>query len=291
MMLGADIRDNNRMAGSSSGLAPLKRCRFMIVAAAALVAGMVCYLAAIAIRPHDRSALWHIVHDQCLPHWQSLHDPAPCARVDMKNGAEQGTVILKDRNGVAQFLAMPTRRITGIESPELEASDAPNLFAAAWDARTLVFERLGKELSRDGIGLAINSSLSRSQDQAHIHIDCLSPDVRNELAKLASGMNGGKTSEPVVLAGIVYKILRIDGSDLNDINPFKQVVESFREAKNAMGRATIVVVGETFAQGKPGFFILADFADLSRGDIGHGEDLLDHSCLLAKVGAISAKSN
>ncbi len=263
-------------------VAVIKRCRFALSIAAVAVAILLALVAIVAVGQHDRLALWKIVHDKCVPHWLNLRDPSPCARLDMKDGAERGTVILRDRNGVAQYLAMPTRRINGIESPELQAPDAPNLFAAAWNARELVFERLGKELPRDGIGLAINSSIARSQDQAHIHVDCLRPDVRGELARRIPHVAAGWAAEPLTLDSKPYRVFGIDGLDLNGVNPFNLVARGLAAAKDNMGRATIIVVGATFEHGHAGFLLLVNFADVFRGDIGHGEDLLDHSCSLVK---------
>jgi len=52
------------------------------------------------------------------------------------------------------------------------------------------------------------------------------------------------------------------------------------EARANMGEYTLVVAGATFA-GKPGFIVLADRADLLRGDVANGESLQDHSCAVA----------
>ena len=58
-----------------------------------------------------------------------------------------------------------------------------NYFADAWQAREYVSGALHEVLPRDDIGLAINSLRGRSQDQLHIHIDCIRPDVRAALHK------------------------------------------------------------------------------------------------------------
>ena len=102
-------------------------------------------------------------------------------------GAEHGRyAVLKDANGPTQYLLLPTARIVGIESPALQAPDAINYFAAAWDARRFVEEALGHDLPGDRVGLAVNSVLARTQNQLHIHIDCIRADVRATLARLQS---------------------------------------------------------------------------------------------------------
>ena len=48
-----------------------------------------------------------------------------------------------------------------------------------------------------------------------------------------------------------------------------------------MGMHTLVLVGETFADGSNGFVLLDDHADLLAGDRASGEELQDHSCAVA----------
>ena len=64
-----------------------------------------------AARAADRMALWRIVHGQCVVDQKTNGAPAPCAFVDISGGEDNGVAILKDFNGIAQHLAIPTRRI------------------------------------------------------------------------------------------------------------------------------------------------------------------------------------
>src|SRR5271157_5696279 len=122
----------------------------------------------------DPSALWRIVHGACARHAEAGEGPKPCERVDLDVGEAEGVAILKDLNGVAQMLAIPTRRISGIEDPQMLAPDAPPVFADAWKAKDLVEARLGgRALPREAVALAINSQYARSQDQLHVHVDCV----------------------------------------------------------------------------------------------------------------------
>src|SRR5512132_2446095 len=52
-----------------------------------------------------------------------------------------------------------------------------------------------------------------------------------------------------------------------------------------MAAETLVVIGATFDSGRPGFVLLSDRAEMTRGDLAHGEDLLDHTCSIAKSSA------
>ena len=94
----------------------------------------------------DPMALWRIVHGACVPHVEAGLGPKPCERVDLDGGVDQGVAVLKDLVGIAQMLAIPTRRITGIEDPQMLAPNAPPVFAVAWSAKTLVEARLGRAL-------------------------------------------------------------------------------------------------------------------------------------------------
>ena len=77
----------------------------------------------------DALALWHIVHDQCVAHFIANRDPAPCRAVRIEDGEDTGYAVLKDLVGATQFLAIPTRRVSGIEDPALLAPGAANYFA------------------------------------------------------------------------------------------------------------------------------------------------------------------
>ena len=83
----------------------------------------------------DPMALWRIVHDHCVPNVQAGRGPAPCETIYASDDAAQGVAILKDLVGVAQMLAIPTRRITGIEDPQMLEPDAPKVFADGWKGK------------------------------------------------------------------------------------------------------------------------------------------------------------
>ena len=153
----------------------------------------------------DPDALWTIVHDRCVPDQRQHNDPAPCATVDLSVGDEHGYAVLKDINGATQFLLIPTERISGIESPAILAPGATNYLAAAWRARSFVDERAGQTLPRDWVSLAVNSEVSRSQNQLHIHIDCVRADVHEALTEHVAEIGAVWTPFPVPLAGHLYR--------------------------------------------------------------------------------------
>ena len=116
-----------------------------------------------------------------------------------------GFAVLKDIRGATQFLLIPTQQISGIESRALLAPSATNYFAEAWQARRLVEKALGHAMPRDTLSLAINSELARSQNQLHIHIDCVRADIRDELRRERSEIGRRWKPLPVLLAGHRYR--------------------------------------------------------------------------------------
>src|SRR5689334_16465486 len=136
------------MPGSADGRGPLpdrleRRCgRLTAVALAALA-----FFGTATAGAANPNALWDIVHGECVPNMQAHGDPAPCALVALQDGLPRGYAALKDLRGVAQFLLIPTARVSGIEDPALLDPGAPNYFAAAWRIRTYVQARLDRVLS------------------------------------------------------------------------------------------------------------------------------------------------
>lgn len=247
-----------------------------------LPAAAICVFAlafcAPAAHAHDPNVLWKIIHDECVPDQRLNNDPAPCAAVDLSGGEARGHALLKDIDGPAQFLLIPTTRISGIDDPRIADANQPNYFAAAWAARFEVEAALHRSLPRDDIGLAINSAADRSQNQLHIHIDCLRPDVIKALHEHAATLTETWSPFPAPLAGHTYLARRLDGPTLT-ANPFRLLANETPAA--GMADETLVVAGITFPNGNPGFILLADHVNHATGDLAHGEELQDHSCAAA----------
>ena len=248
----------------------LRRVIHMLALYAAILGSAA--LGTLAARTTDPNALWRTVHDRCVPGARA-GDPAPCAEVDLSDGEARGSAVLKDLVGRTQFLLIPTARLTGIEEPALLAPGMPNYFAAAWQARGQVELRVGHPLPRDAVGLAINSRTRRSQDQLHIHVDCLRPDVRDALRGRKVGERWQRL--PVPLAGTDWLAMRLLGDRL-DRDPFRLLADGVPGAREAMGNENLVVTG-TAPDEPPGFVLLAN-----TGGYGNGESLQDHGCAIAQ---------
>ena len=240
-------------------------------------AAMLCLASSPALA--DRNALWNIVHNKCVPHVAAGQGPSPCDFVDISAGEDKGVAMLKDLVGVAQYLAIPTKKLSGIEEAFLLTPEAPNYFAEAWAERGLLDAKLGVSLPREAVSLAINSEYARSQDQLHLHIDCLRPDVMATLR--ADAKTFDDTWRPMVepLNGRIYFARRLLSADLSDANPFQLLADGVEGAKATMPYQTLAVVGAAF-DGKPGFILLEDHAELAAG--GAAEAIQDHTCAVAK---------
>ncbi len=221
----------------------------------------------------DPDALWRIVNDRCVPHEIDAQSPRPCEQVTAARTTgtagdlHDGYAILKDRCGATQYLLIPTRRLTGIESPEL--IEAPNYFAYAWEARRYTLQRADRPIARDEIGLTLNAPSARSQNQLHIHIDLIRPDVREALQAHAKDPLG--TWSPVRLVKQPYQVMRV--LDLESHNPVKLLAERLAKTGGRMREQTLAVIGATFPDGRTGFYIVSGEVDLAQGQTGHSEDL------------------
>jgi CDP-diacylglycerol pyrophosphatase len=224
----------------------------------------------------DPNALWHVVHDLCVTDIRVSGSPAPCSKVDLA----RGYAVLKDIRGDTQLLLIPTDRVTGIEDPKLLAAGSPNYWQDAWDALPIFAKRTGKPTGRGDVGLAINSLYGRTQNQLHIHIDCVRPGVQRILQANEARIGANWSEFGIPLTGHHYRVRRLEGADFAARDPFKLLADADPDARANMGRETLVAIGETFAGGRPGFILLVDHASLMPLDKAAGEELLDHSCAI-----------
>jgi CDP-diacylglycerol pyrophosphatase len=221
----------------------------------------------------DPDALWKIVSMQCVPSMREHGTPGNCTTVDL----QKRYVILKDISGKAQHLLIPTDRVTGIESDQILYAGSPNYWLDAWRARHDVDTSLKHSLDDKQVGLEINSKFQRSQQQLHIHIDCMHTDV---IAAL-----GRHLPDPPqrwrwdTLDGHRYRIMRI-AALTGDEDPFRIVARDHTDSA-AMATQTILVTGAGPSAAQGGWFVVNSGTDVDGGS-GSAEVLLDHSCKVAE---------
>jgi CDP-diacylglycerol pyrophosphatase len=196
----------------------------------------------------------------------------PCLAVNPGDAGATGYAVIRGPRQRTEVLVVPTMPVTGIEDPAFLEPPIPAVWSEAWRSRQFVFDMLGRTLPRDGIGLAINSIATRSQDQLHIHVDCVDPQVRQILATKGRSIDANWRLFPTPLGDQVYWARSVSSTDLHDVNVAALVKQGVPKAGRAMGRFTIGAIGATLRDGSDGFYLFASGAG------GPAEDLLDHAC-------------
>jgi CDP-diacylglycerol pyrophosphatase len=224
-----------------------------------------------------RGTLWAIVRNVCVAGELLRHNPTPCISVDLRDGVDKGFALLAYPGSVTHLLLVPTTPIAGIESPELRQPDSINYFALAWDARMRLSEALNQNVARDSVGLAVNSALSRSQDQLHIHLSCVKPKVREALHEHESSIKTNWARFEPALSGHHYMARWVPGEHLT-ANPFILLADVLQNPVQDMPNETLAIIGMTRANGAEGFVLLEDQVRWEIADFAGAEELLDLSC-------------
>jgi CDP-diacylglycerol pyrophosphatase len=234
----------------------------------ALAAGLAVALIAAfpaVVDAQERTNLWDVVHYACGGMTRLFGISLPCLKVDR----QAGYAIVRSPADNVRILAVPTRRISGIESPDLQRSETPPYWAYAWANRSFVAQAAPRKLDWGDYAMAVNSRAGRSQDQLHIHVACILPSVKEALAAHPPARSGWSRLELPTWMG-EYRMRRIEAADLGR-NLFKLVAEDSPGGRGAMVQHALAVVpiGPERAQG---------FALLDNGHHGHSEGLLDVDC-------------
>ena len=222
--------------------------------------------------------LWEVVSQQCVPNQKINNLAAPCSELIFEKGSDQGHAIFKDRNGPLQYLLIPTTKITGIESPEILKSDAPNYFYEAWLARSFMLKKFNAPISDEEISLAINSPFGRSQNQLHIHISCVRPDVKALIKQNLEAIDYNWSLFPGGILGHHYFARRISIEQLKTTNPFLLLANNLPEAKNKMNEFGIALLAVKEKSGFMDFVLLADRINSFEMDRANVEEIQDHKC-------------
>ena len=243
---------------------------------ALLIGGLVVAVAArlVASASTNPNALWDVVHGVCVPAQETTGKPGACVAVDLGGGY----AVLKDLRGKTQVLVIPTARVSGIESTYVLAPASPNYWDDAWKARSYVEGYARRRIPRDDIALTVNSIYGRSQNQLHIHVDCVRPSIAAALRANLRRLGPNWSRFSLRLEGHRYRALWLPGAELGSRDPFKILADGDKAARADMGAESLALVGVTAPDGAPGFVLLSHRADPTRGDDGHAEELMDHHC-------------
>jgi CDP-diacylglycerol pyrophosphatase len=234
-----------------------------------------------ALAKGDRGALWQVVRI-CVANHALTGAAFPCLDVNVSDGEEGGYVILRPPVGKPDTILSPTKKIVGVEDPSLRALAAPNYFEDAWNARAFLSDPDQKPLAHEEVALAVNSRFSRTQDQLHIHIGCVSWQTKQTLQAIAPQLPENKWA-PIKerMQGFQFWGRRVAQETLTGVNPFRLAAEGFPDETESSAQSTIVVAGTQLADGRNEFVLLIwrpDPFGLSRPFAA--EEFLDLSCAL-----------
>ncbi|WER48472.1 CDP-diacylglycerol diphosphatase [Cupriavidus sp. WKF15] len=222
-----------------------------------------------------RDSLWQHVQERCLVPERERH--ADCAVVDR----ERGLVLYKDALGPSHYLVIPDHKVTGVDDPALWESGTGNQWAFGWEARDIVSKAIGKRVPDNLVGLAVNSRASRSQDQLHIHLDCIGEAARAFIADHAGQASEG-WAEFRFQGKPVRAVLIPSSDDTLRFNAFDAVRTSLPQTGRVTDRGVFVTYVSR-QDGRSGFLVVDQPVDAASGSTGHASDFLDRACRLGRT--------
>jgi CDP-diacylglycerol pyrophosphatase len=238
-----------------------------------IAGGLLCVIALVGAWQWrgNPDALWHIVSQQCVPHQQQQQSPSPCLAVDL----DRGYTLFKDRNGPLHDLLIPVDKITGIEDPALGRQLLPHYVAQAWRHRSVLSDGLAKPIPDQFVSVAINSRFGRSQNQLHVHIACLRPDVFSVLNQ-ASNLDAQWHVLPTRLMGHTYSARTLSAADADALDPLAVLREYVDAQGDAMSHYSLLMTPR--ADGSQ--VLLATHLAVTELNLGSAGELQDYRCEL-----------
>jgi CDP-diacylglycerol pyrophosphatase len=212
------------------------------------------------------------------PRPNSLWSLAQCCAKDLKSNSgcryysrPAQFVILKDnsRKKPAAYLIIPTAKLPGIEDRQIFKPPFADFWAYGWQEAQTYVNKPAAETA-----LAINSIVGRTQNQLHIHIACVRPDVAETLARNEAKIGADPATAlqlPLGPGNHTYRVIKVMSLTAAD-SPYN-LVAAMPGAGADMADQSIAVVGST----TPGSYYVLD--TYAHGDNpGSAEELLDQYC-------------
>ena len=214
------------MADSDGPIAARTRRGRTAVWLVLLLVGIVLAVATASLAdPFGRDALRGVVA-ACEMSKRAIGINFPCSEVNLGSPTSDGYVTIHSPGFVSEYLLAPLADYDGIESPELQADAATDLWRAAWAMRSDVAAALGRALPRTDLALAVNASGTRTQDHFHIHLDCLRSYIGADLAGLKGQITDRWARLSKTLRGTYYWARSLKSTDLAGINVPRLVADS-----------------------------------------------------------------
>jgi CDP-diacylglycerol pyrophosphatase len=194
-----------------------------------------------------RDALWGVVRS-CVLAKSTVGLDFPCVEVDADKDPS-AVAILRPPMDDTHLLVVPLARISGLEDPQAIASPMVKVWSRAWDARRLLSTRpVGWTVA----GMALNAEHVRSQDQLHIHVDCLAESFIRDMSGHIERIGNNWTKLANSFGGLWG--MRVDGARTEDLNPVALASQGLPFPRKA---ANLGVAGFRTASGREGFLVFA----------------------------------
>ncbi len=237
-----------------------------------IAGGLLCVLALVGAWQWrgNPDALWHIVSQQCVPHQQQQQNPSPCLAVDL----DRGYTLFKDRNGPLHDVLIPADKVTGIEDPALGRQLLPHYFAQAWRHRSVLSDGLQQPIPDAFLSVAINSRYGRSQNQLHVHIACLRPEVFATLNRHSNDLTAQWQVLPTRLKGHTYSARTLTATDADTLDPLAVLREYVEAQGEAMSQYSLLMTPR--ADGS--LVLLTTHLALTELNLGSAGELQDYRC-------------
>ena len=221
----------------------------------------------------SRELLRQVTTGLCAPNAQLTGLPTPCRQVVWK----PGFAVLRAPGERQHFILVPLRPLRGLESPALWRPGQPNWFGLAWRQRWYLSAWGQAPVADERIALALNAPSGRSQDQLHVHLACLRPEVRKQLRDLAASLDEHWRVLPMALAGSRYQARRLSETQLLAAD-FFPALASQPPYPLPDPRLSLAVVALPSRDASRQFLLLAGRAGSQPGDQGSAERLLAADC-------------
>jgi CDP-diacylglycerol pyrophosphatase len=251
---------------------PVRRLLLLLAFSATVFVG-------IRLTDISRLALGVVVR-ACTVNFDLTSSPFPCTKVVPGAAGQAGYIVLNEPMHRSRTILAPITNLPGIEDAALLAPDAPNYFELAWKERRTATADRHADLTRDALGLAINSQQARTQDHLHIHMACVRSSVHAALQKHAPAIGEDRFRKlSFHLRGVHYWAKAIPTREIS-WNPFHDVAEGIPRAAADLGNVSIAVIGAILPGNVKGFYVLADLSNPRRNHEAAAERLLDPTCTL-----------
>ncbi|MCJ2050404.1 CDP-diacylglycerol diphosphatase [Methylobacterium sp. J-070] len=244
------------------------------IAAIATLVAFIATPAAVAADP-TRDVLW-VALQGCVLAKRATGRSFPCLSVDLGDGERPGTAVLRVPSRRTHMVVMPTDDVSGIEAPVLQGPRGVAYWRAALAARRDVSDAVQGRLPAGAIGLEVNSVGGRSQDQLHIHLDCMHGIVRAALTTHGEAVGATWAPFPETFAGTSFLALRVPADAVEQFNPFEAVarVPGWRDR---LRDVTFAAVDADANDPRAGMILLAYRMPGSSAEV-----LMDHACRAAR---------